>query len=168
MRNANKYDITVAGNSIGGRQGWAYIGNSGEVVVLKADLDKPQEYKEYQEFCNARVAWNYNNSESYKPCTLAHNSCYGEPYWELTSGGCGISAHFGYHDAMELINNAQMPIIKADSVVAIAKYTSKTVGVSLYKLGRVDIHCQTVAKLIPLNEEEMNEVVRKINVWLNR
>ena len=162
-----KYDITVSENKIGGRQGWAYVCNSDEVTVLKVDLDKPQEYKDYRKYGDVRVPWKYCGRENYQVCTLAWNSCYDEPYWELSSGGCCISSSFGYHDAMELLNNSQAPIVRADKVIALAKYSSERVSLSLYKLGKVDIHCSTTAKLIPLNDEEMSEVVKNINKWLN-
>ena len=168
MKNTVKYDIRTAGNSIGGRQGWAYVCNSGEVTVLKADLDKPQEYKDYEQFEDAKVVWNYRGTEAYHTCTLARNSCHGEAFWELSSSGCALTASFGLSDAMEMIHNAQLPIVRTDKVIAIAQYNSKAAFLSLYKVDKVDIHCSTVAKLIPLNDEEMSKVLKNINKWLNR
>ena len=163
-----KYDIRTAGNSIGGRQGWAYICNSGEVTVLKADLDKAQEYEEYKTYGKARVVWNYRGHEAFSTCELAYNACHGEAFWELTSWGCCLSASFGISDALELIEDSQLPVVRKGEVIAIASYSTKSAILRLYKIEHVDIHCQTVARLIPLTEEEMAEVVKNMNKWLNR
>ena len=163
-----KYDIQTVGNNIGGRQGWAYVCNSGEVTVLKADLDKKQEYEEYKTFGKARVTWNYRGHETFSTCELAYNACHGEPYWELTSWGCCLSASFGLHDALELIDDSQAPVVRKGEVIAIASYSTKSAMLRLYKIEHVDIHCQCVAKLIPLSDEEMEEVKKNINKWLNR
>ena len=164
-----KYDIKTAGNSIGGRQGWAYICNSGEVTVLKADLDAPQEYNDFKKYGTVRVVWNYRGRESFKPTTLEWNACHGEGRWELGSAGCCISSSFGLSDAMEMIENTQAPIVRAGQIVAIASYSSQTAYLQLYKVNdRIDISCQTVASFRPLTDEEMQEVVQMANYWLDR
>ena len=166
-----KNDIQVKGNSIGGRQGWEYICNSGEVPVLKADLDKKQEYEEYQEFGNVRIVWDYRGTESFKTCQLAKNSCHGDTYWELSSAGCCLSGSFGFYDAMESIEDANTPIVRKGQIVAIASFSkeSKIAYLQHYKInGRVDINCQTVAKFEKLTDEEMQEVVKTANRWCNR
>ena len=165
-----KNDIQTKSNSIGGRQGWAYVCNSGEITVLKADLDIPQEYDEYQTFGNARVVWNYRGSECFKTCRLAKNSCHGETFWELSSGGSYLSASFSAYDAIEMIEDTQTPIVRKDEIVAIASFSKsqKLAYLQLYKMDRVDIHCSTVVKFEKLTYEEMQEVVKKANRWCNR
>lgn len=162
-----KYDIKISDNKIGGRQGYAYVCNSGEVKVLTANRDLPQEYDDYKQYGKVRVVWNYRGQESYKTCTLTWDSestyC-----WKLTSGGTMLSASFGYYDLMEMVEDAQSQILRPDDVIAIVSYTSKVVIVKLYKLGRVDIHCSIVASLIELSDEEMAEVKAKALRWLNR
>lgn len=159
-----KYDIKVAGNFIGGRQGFAYVCNSGEIKVLKADLEKEQEYADYATYGKAKLAWCYRGSKSYKTCELAFD----KGTWEFTSGGACISSSFGYHDAMEMIDNAQLQTLDEGDIVAIACYSSKQVTLQLVKVGKIDIHCCVVAKAVALTDEEMAEVVRKANRWLNR
>ena len=162
----NKFDIQVKGNSIGGRQGWAYICNSGEVTVLKANLDLPQEYEDYKTFGNVRVTWNYSGQKHYKTCQFAKNKCNREvARWELTSGGSCLSSSFGLHDAIEMIEDSQSQVVNENDVVAIASYSKETAYIQLYRVGKVDICCETVAVLNPLTEEEMQEVVAHANKW---
>lgn len=161
------YDIQTKNNSIGGRQGWAYVCNSGEVKVLKANLDLPQKYEDYKTYGNVRVVWNYRGRENYKTCQLAWNACDGKANWELTSGGCFLSSSFGLRDAIELIEDSQCQVLRKDDIVAIASYSKKQAFIQLYKLdGRIDINCQTVATLRPLTDDEMSEVVTNVNRWL--
>ena len=157
-----KYDIQIKGNSIGGRQGYAWVCNSGEVKVLTADFEAPQEYEDYKKYGKAKVTWNYRGHESHKTCTLANN----EGTWELTSGGTFLSGSFGYHDLMEMIEDAQLQVLKPEDIVAIACYSSTTIYIRLYKLGKVDIHCSTVARLQELTDEEMADVKCNILKWL--
>lgn len=159
-----KYDIQIEGNTVGGRQGYAYVCNSGEVKVLKADMDAPQEYDTYKRFGKVKVAWNYRGHESHKVCTLEWD----EGEWTLGSGGTCISADFGYSDLMEMIEEAQLQVLRPDDIVAIAYYTAHAAFVRLYKVGKVDIHCMTVAHLIELTDEEMAQVKTNMNKWLRR
>lgn len=159
-----KYDIQIAENMIGGRQGYAWVCNSGEVKVLTADFEAPQEYEDYKEYGKAKVIWNYRGHESHKTCTLACEN----GTWELTSGGTFISGSFGYHDLMEMVEEAQLQVLRPDDTIAIVTYTSKAAMVKLYKLGKVDIHCSIVAHLIELTEEEMADVKIRIENWLRR
>ena len=158
-----KYDIKVNGNCIGGRQGWAYVLNGGEIPVLRADMDKEQEYETYKRFGGVRVVWNYRGREHYHDTTLAQD----ERGWELVSGATFLSATFGYEDFMECLEASQTPIVRRDGVVAIATYSDifRTASVRLYKVGRIDINCITCARLEPLTDEEMSEIVKKVERW---
>lgn len=160
-----KYDIKVIGNAIGGRQGWAYILNSGEIPVLRADMDAPQEYDAYKTYGTVRVAWNHRNRELFHETTLAND----DGKWKLVSGACFLSASFGYEDFMECLEGSQAPVVRKGGVVAIATYSnaSRTACTKLYKVGRVDINCMTCANLTPLTDEEMQEVVKNANKWLD-
>lgn len=158
-------DIVVAANMIGGRQGWAYICNSGEVTVLKADLEKKQEYDDYKIYGKVKAADRRGLPHT---CELVYNECDGKSRYELSSGGCCLSASFGYRDAMELIEEAGLQTVQKDDIVAVAEYTSKTVMLKLFKISSVDIFCTTAAHFIPLTDEEMQEVVRNANRWCNR
>lgn len=169
----SRNDIRTAFNSIGGRQGWAYICNSGKFTVIKTDFTTPTKYEnsDFRDFGNsARIAWNYRGHENYKTCSLDYED--GE--FSFGSGGACLSARFGFDDALELIADANLPIIRPGDVVAIAKILidesmNKCLKLDLFKLSdRIDINCMTVARLEPLNEEEMSEIVRDANKWCNR
>lgn len=165
-----KNDIKISGNSIGGRQGWAYICNSAKFAVLKADFSIPTEYEnsDYRNFGNnvARIAWNYRGHESYKTCSLD----YEDGKFSFGSAGCCLSARFGFSDALELVADANLPIIRPNDIVAIAKIIEhdgdKSLLLSLFKLSeRVDVNCMTVASLIPLTDEEMKKVADDADRW---
>lgn len=158
-----KYDIKVVGNGIGGRQGFAYVCNSGEIKVLEANLEQEQEYTDYATYGKAKLAWNYRDRKHYKPCQLAFN----QGKWEFASHGACISGSFGYHDAMESIREAQLQTLDEGDIVAIAQYTPKNVFLQLFKLGKVNINCMTAASLIPLTDEEMTEVVKNAKRWMS-
>lgn len=161
----SRNDIQISGNSIGGRQGWAYICNSGKFAVLKADLEKKQEYLEYREYCKARLAWEYDGKELYDVVDLAFDTEHGDARWEFTGGGACLSARFGYSDAMELIESANLPIVRKDDIVAIASFTSTAVMLKLYKVGKIDKFCIVRTVLTPLTDEEMNEVKKDADRW---
>ena len=162
MRN----DIQINGNTIGGRQGWAYVCNSMDIAVLKADLDKKQEYDDYKTFGDVRVIWNYRGTESTKVGTLEVEN----GKWGIGSAGCMLKAHFGFHDMMTSIEESNLPIIRANEVVAIALYSkeNEVATLNLFRVGKVDINCMTVARLTPLSDEEMQEVKKDADRWCNR
>ena len=163
-----KYDIKRVANMIGGRQGWAYICNSTRFAVLMADKDMPQEYgEEYQTFGQVRVIKTYKDgSETAITGTLELDN----GKWKIGCGGVGIHAGFGFSDAMELVNNANMPIVRKDDVVAIAQFSKKEsfISLMLYKIGNVDPHCTTVTSLTPLSDEEMEQVMKDAERWCDR
>ena len=164
MRN----DIQISGNIIGGRQGWAYICNSMRFTVLKADMDKEQEYGAdgYNTFGQVRVAWNYKSDELTLTGTLECEN----GTWMIGSGGCGIHSQFGFSDMMESINDANNPVIRKDDIVAIALFSqeSKFATLNLFKVGKIDSNCITVTTFIPLTAEEMEQVKNDADRWCNR
>ena len=167
MTKSSKFEIIASGNFIGGRQGYAYILNSLKFPVIDIDLDTESEYGCYCEYSKVRVLWSYGFKEYGKTTTVAHSTENGKDVWELTSGGACLSAHFGYSDLMELIDDAKAPIVKQGEVVALACHSEKAkkAFVQLFRVGRVDIHCITTATLNPLTDEEMAEVVKDAEFW---
>lgn len=157
------YDIITNGNMISGRQGWAYICNSGEVKVLEADMEKPQEYDTYETFGKAKVVNHRGNAYT---CTLARSKKDEKWTWSFGSAGTCIHSDFGYSDAMELVENAQLAKIEEGDIVAIAKHTSDKVALELFRLSRVNSGCMTVATLKELTEEEMIEVGTAATRWV--
>lgn len=159
-------DIKINGNVIGGRQGWAYICNSMKFAVLKADMEKEHEYDDYRVFEKVRVVYSHRGSESLSEAQLEVEK--GE--WFIGSWGCCIKSSFGFHDMMKSIEQANSPIIREGDVVAIALYSDKIefASLSLFKVGKVDINCQVVARLNPLTDEEMQKVKDDADRWCNR
>ena len=162
MRN----DIQINGNVIGGRQGWAYTCNSMQITVLKVDLDREQEYEEYKTFDMVNVVWNYRGSESLTDGRLEVEN--GE--WSIGGFGACLHSQFGFHDMMKSIEASNRQVIREGQIVALAFFSKnfEVATLSLYKVGKVNIHCQTIAHLIPLTDEEMQEVKKNANDWYNR
>jgi hypothetical protein len=161
-----KLDIQINGNVIDGRQGWAYICNSMRVPVLKADLDREQKESGFATFDEVRVIWEYRGHESGKTCTLECEN----GKWSLGSWGCCLKGDFTIEDRFESIKEASLPIVKKDQVVAIALHSKLNgfVILQLFKVGKIDINCMTVADLKPLTDEEMQEVKKDIERWCDR
>lgn len=63
------------------------------------------------------------------------------------SGGCCLHAGFGYHDIIEMMENRNLPIVKADQDILIVAYDSKTKEAFLpfivHTGKHVDPHCTT-------------------------
>lgn len=165
-------DIQIKGNFIGGRQGYAYTFNSGKIKTVKIDLDKKQEYDTYKSWRDIiKVNKQTSRGSIDVTCSIGQTiNADGTLVWEITSWGCCLSGSFGYSDLMELANSANLPIVQTEDIVGLCQFSdeSKFAYVQLFKVGRVDINCQTVAKLIPLNDDEMQEVAEKANRWCNR
>lgn len=161
-----KLDIKRSNNFIGGRQGFAYICNSGDVKVIKIDLEAPQEYDDYRLYGKVKVAWKYGNKTLGEPCTLVHNSCEGQNSWELTSGGTCLSGSFTYQDAINSIEESQLPLLHPDEIVALAFVTSNSVTLGMYQVSeKIDIHCTTVATLKELSDIQMDQLVGDAESW---
>lgn len=162
----SKFDIKVAGNIIGGRQGWAYICNSNKYQVIKVNLDKEQEYESYQRFDDVRVITNRGGRELLTTARLVRDA----GKFKLTSWGTCISSSFGFEDAMELVEGANMPKVHEGEIVALALYSKdmKAIVLQLYKIGKTDIFCQTVARLNELTDDEMAEVAKEADNWCRR
>ena len=160
-----KLDIQISGNVIDGRQGWAYVCNSMRVPVLNADLDK--EHKDgYATFGEVRTVWERRGRENGMVCTLE----YEDGNWSLGSWGCMLKGDFTMEDRLEHIKNANLPTVRKDQIVAIAKSSKKNkfAVLHLYRVGDIDINCMRVAKLIPLTDEEMQGVKKDIERWCDR
>lgn len=160
-------DIQIASNIIDGRQGWAYICNSRRFSVFVIDLDKKHEYEDFKQFGRCNVAY---NSAHHGELTAHGTVEFSEGKWQIGGGGVGIHSGFDFSDRYELLENANTPTVKAGEVVALA-FTSKVSAVSilnLFKVGKVDPHCMTIAKLTPLTDDEMKQVKIDADKWCNR
>lgn len=157
------FDITINKNSISGRQGWAYVCNSGEIPVLRADADIPQEFVDYREFEPVRVKHQWNGKEMPIVGTLVWEN----GNWFVTSGGCCISSNFGISDVMDLVNNSQAPVIEEGQTIAIAfvSESASTASLMLFRVDKVDSLCSRVCNLVPLSYEEMQKVLKYAETW---
>lgn len=158
-------DIQVNGNIMTGRQGFAYTYNSMKYPILVADVDKEQEYGKdgYCTFGKVRVMCKLRMIETAYTCTLEAEN--GE--WSLGGSGCCLKSGFGFHDMLNHVEESQIPVVKKDQIVVIAMVSKKGEYVlnRYYKVGDVDIHCTTVARLIPLTDEEMKEIEADAHKW---
>lgn len=163
---SKKYDIKVHRNCIGGRQGWAYICNSHEIPVLRANTDLPQEFINYREYEKVCVKYTWNGSEHIKYGTLALN----EDKWQVHSSGCCIHSNFDMSDIIELVDNSHAPIVRKGDVVAVTYYSIKNslAVIMLLKVGRIDSQCAVTCELEPLTDAEMKEVVKAAIKWCER
>jgi hypothetical protein len=162
MRN----DIKTFKNIISGRQGWAYICNSLQFTVIKADMNKPQEYEDYKVFSKVRIATPFKGRDLLSTGTLELEG----DNWSIGGYGCCIKAGFDFNDMMESIEEAGLPVVREHDIVAVAQYTKEfeIAALKLFRVGRVDIHCTTMAQLIPLTDEEMEGIAKDANDWCNR
>lgn len=161
-----KADVRVAGNMIDGRQGWAYVCNSGNVVVLEADMDKKQKYEDFKVFDKVRVGYTHRDFSGTIETTLEAE----KGVWTLGSGGTMLKGDFNFYDKLESIKASNYPKVEEGSLVAVALYSKENeiASLLLFKVGKVDTNCMTVAKLNPLNDEEMEEIKKDVQIWCNR
>lgn len=159
-------DIKVNGNMISGRQGWAYICNSQLYPVLNAEITESGD-KEFRTFGAVRVSKRISGN---RELVVAGRLEVENGNWSIGSSGTCLSASFNYNDMTELIENANAPVVKEGDVVAIAyNFTDmKFASLFLFKVGKIDTHCMTMANLIPLTEEEMEEIDRVARKWCDR
>ena len=160
-------DIVVSGNFIGGRQGYAYIFNSGKIKSVKCDLDKKQEYDSFHTYDKIKVAI---ETKSHGVMDHVGTVEWNNGKWEIGQSGCCISSHFGFHDAMEMADNANLPIVMKGQIVALFQYSDskRTCKIELCKVDHVNEFCTTLAGLRPLTDDEMQEVVQDVNNWVTR
>lgn len=156
-------EIIINGNVIGGRQGWAYICNSMRFSVLKVDLDREQEYEDYKTFDYVRIVTEYRGKEIPHDGQLEIS----EGKWQIGGWGCGIHSQFGFGDMYNLINEANRQVLRQDSIIALATFSKdhKVATLSLYKLGKIDPFCQVISRLIPLSDEEMEQIKTDADRW---
>lgn len=75
---------------------------------------------------------------------------YCEGKLEIGGSGSVLTSCFGYSDVMQMAQNANAPIVKANQeVIVIQEYPSKKqCSVRLMKVdSKIDTHCTTMAKL---------------------
>ena len=133
--------------------------NFGKYPVLDLDIEKPikvvgDKISGYYG-CKVRVPWNYQGETVYEVCDLK--------YWkdqdklELSCGGCCFKAGFGYSDVMEMLENANAPIVDKGQEFILVVHDRSTAEVFLMKMTDYkDIHCQTVLE----TDESLAEVIK--------
>ena len=90
--------------------------------------------------------------------------------WSIGGFGACLHSQFTFSDMFESIESSNRQVIREGQIVALALFSKslEVATLSLYKIGKVDIHCMTMAHLIPLTDEEMQEVKNDANDWCNR
>lgn len=158
-------DICVVGNSIGGRQGWAYICNSMKYPILKVDMDTVSK-DSYKKCGKVKVAYSRRGRESFAVGTLVLEK--GKA--KICGHGVMLTASFSYKDMIELIDNANAPVVHEGDIVALGEFSKEVsfANLQLVKIGKVDINCVVISDLVPLKDEEMQDVVKKANDWCNQ
>lgn len=164
-----KNEIIINGNLINGRQGFAYICNSMRFSVLKADMDSVDSDKAsdgYKTFGKVRVVWSHRGNEIHSVGELEVEN----GKWSIGGWGCTLKSRFGFSDMVESVEEANLPVIRKDDVVAVAMISKQCdfVWLSLYRVGKIDPHCMKMADLKPLTDEEMQEIKKDADAWCNR
>jgi hypothetical protein len=132
--------------------------NFGKYPVLSVDLDnKPFESNDsdFTEGCKCRVAW--DRKGEYEGMSSRCKLVIEDGKYLLTGGGACLTADFAMSDFLDLIENANKPLVHKGQIVAVAHYSRKS-GVRFVRMMKVsdkmDIHCTTVTTLEPISEED--------------
>lgn len=160
-------DVRVGSNLIGGRQGLAYVCNSGKIVNIMADANLVQKYSEDGYFqYDTKVKVQPERYDFGITGTLINEK--GD--WQIVSGGCCLSSSFTFQDHMEMLQESTLPAIQEGDIIALNLVNKKDefILTLLYKLSKVKPHCMTLAHLIPLTDEEMEEVKQDVIRWASR
>lgn len=155
-----KNDIRISGNIIGGRQGVAYIRNSGKFPVIEINLDVPSaEYGEvrFETIRGGRTAY------------VTGTVCAEDGSLFATCYGSSIKASSGYDDLAEMIHESSLPKIRENEPVAIVMHSpSGRYGqIALYKVPKVNTRCSVIATFEVLNENEMAQIRQDAEAWCN-
>lgn len=105
--------------------------------------------------CRVRVAWDHKNPE-YEGMTT-HGNLYTENgrYAISSEGGC-LHADFGYHDVIEMQEEARAPVVhRGQKVIVVEDWPSKKMcRVRMMQVpDRIDILCMTVCTLKDVEED---------------
>lgn len=130
----------------------AKLMNFGKYPVLSLDYDNIKDG--YGRGCRVRVAWDHSDKRyagMSSDCTLVYVN--GE--YSLNQGGACLKSSYDVSDFIDNIDRANSPLVHKGETVVLAVY-SKSMNLSYCLLlkveERLDIHCQTVAKLEQITE----------------
>lgn len=135
--------------------------NFGKYPVLTLNRENRPYAKErpdsdYAIGCRVRVAWDHKDPRYARMTT--HGNLYIENGKLKISGeGSFLSASFGYHDVMKMVEEANTPILhKGWRVVVVEEWPSqKKCTVRIMRVARcVDTHCMVATTLEDIDEEE--------------
>lgn len=135
------------------RQEIAAAMNFNKYPVLYIDLDnKPYEKSfpdsDFAKGCKCRIAWDRPELR-FKDMTCRCELNYSEGKFSLHQGADVLKNDFGRSDVIEMAEWAMTPLLHSgDTVVVVEDYTKqKKCIVRMMQVGRIDIHCSTVARL---------------------
>lgn len=135
--------------------------NFGKYPVLELNLEKEirmgTEHKLVGfEGCGVRVPWDYHGETMYEDAEIAW---YMDSPNELhiTSGGCCLHASFGYEDVMEMLKNANTPILDKNQKFILVVHTAKAAWVvELETADYKNIHCMNCLRV---KDEKLGDIV---------
>lgn len=167
-----KFDIRTVENTVVGRNLWAYICNSGEYPIFKVNFTDHEDGTQTFDITDNGAKVMFTSGFSRHELPVDSSLELYEDEYKFCSWGCGITSSFGFGDMYNLVKESRYPHIRKDSIIGIAEiyYTPNPfdnhIDLKLFKVGKVDPHCQVVAKLIPLTEDEMKEIKTLAKDWL--
>ena len=146
--------------------------NFGKFPVLQINIEnRPFEDSCYAKGCRVRVAWDHKDRR-YEGMTT-HGELFLDEDGKLKIGGEGtmLTARFGYSDVMKMAAEANVPVVHKGQVVVVVMDipSTKTCLVRVMKVSeRIDIHCQVVAPLEDVSDEEAAEIRKEFRRKLSR
>lgn len=146
--------------------------NFGKYPVLRINVEnRPFEDSIYAKGDRVRVAWDHKDRR-YEGMTT-HGKLFLDEDGKLKISGEGtmLSASFGYHDVMKMAAEANTPVVhKGQLVIVVKDFPSmKSCVVSMMRVSpRIDIHCQVVASLEDVSDEEAVEIRRELKRIVSR
>lgn len=135
----------------------AKVINFGKFPVLTIDLDnQPYSKTNYAVGCRVRVAW--DDPDPHYDGMTTHGELYFENGKFAISGECAfLSESFGYSDVLRMASEANTPVVHRGDICIVVMYYSKKKIAAVRAMRiphRISKHCQTVAVLEDINDQE--------------
>ena len=132
--------------------------NFGKYPVLHINREnRPYESSTYARGDRCRVAWD-SADKRYEGMTTHGQLYFDDGKYCISGEGAMLSAEFGYFDVMEMVREANAPVVhRGQTVVVVEDWPSKkTCRVRMMRVpDHISIHCMTVAVLEDLDEEDV-------------
>ncbi len=166
-----RLDLSHTSNVITGRNLIAYAINSGEYPVLEIDSDAiDKKNDDYVRIGKVNVICTYKGGEFKKPSTFVRVKGENGYEFHINSAGACIKSDFGLEDIIEMVENSKAPTVRANQNVVVVSHSRKLhlAVVMMLKTGPVNSNCMTVTELTGVSDDEMEDIVEKAKLWLDR